>query len=112
MTKRLFTLQRFLVILAAYGVFWALTAIVGVRQVRAAVLARIPRDERSVEVPVRSAGETTPFTHSCRAMAYVPFVVVADWDYSRPGFAAGSTQVFVWLGRPFSLRLFDSPWMT
>ena len=100
------------VLFVTYGVLWALTAFVGVRQVRASVLAAIPRDQRSVEVPVRSASEATPFTHSCRVTSYVPFVVVADWDYSRPGFAAGSTQVFLWFGRPFSLRLLDRPWMT
>jgi hypothetical protein len=84
---------------AGYGVAWFITHFVGVRSVYHAAKARMPitSEFADTDVPHRVRGSADSPVYFCRAVAYGPFLVRADFGWQTESLSGdGGSDLYFW----------------
>ena len=101
--------RRLLIGCLGYGFLWALTGIVGTRQVAQQLRALSHIDDSYTPIACAEIPRTAPdHGWGCCTVSYAPFIVIAQYAYYDRGFSTGDAAVFLWCGRPWLIMSW--PW--
>jgi hypothetical protein len=99
------------IVAGGYVALWFVTHFVGVREVYHAAVATMPISPRDAytDVPRRVKTATNGPIYFCRATAYAPFLVRADWGWhTGPLSGDGGSTLYLWFfGRTYRVRELD-----